>query len=508
MSGKRTVILVGGANGAGKTTLIRKLIAADERVAGHLALEIGEERVESPGLELGQRTRRKGGWEESVRGFARDLEVLYVEMNAQEMPAQAVRVLEKAGIEYRIETVLFVQDADSTDILSTELGPTLLAQLREADCAVVPRSLEPDAKKEKRLRRRLRSAGLRGELVFCGEEETREEREELFEALVRPPSAGRDTLLFPFSLAGVAILAVWALVLQSQTGNDMLMIFLGILLQALPFLIIGVILSAAIEVYFTRRRIERLFGTGGIRSLLSSVLLGFILPVCDCASVPVFRALTQKGVPLAHAVIFLLVAPVINPVALSSTIFAFGFGPVVLLRIGMSIAVAVIVGLSVGRVETRSVWRTDRLPRGAGSEVKRPFLRFAEAGWNEFRSVFAYLVIGSAVCAVLQIALRESGFHPAAASGGEAVLAILVMMFLAFALSLCSSSDAIVARSIAPFVPGSSVMAFLVYGPMIDLKNLLLLSGTFKKRFIAQIAVMTTVLVYIASMVLQIGGVL
>lgn len=105
--------------------------------------------------------------------------------------------------------------------------------------------------------------------------------------------------------------------------NTIINVFLGIILQAVPFLLIGVLLSSAIQVFIPQDAIERRFPKSIGAGMLVAILSGFCLPVCDCASIPIFRSLVKKGIPLSVAVTFMTATPVINPVVILSTYYAF-----------------------------------------------------------------------------------------------------------------------------------------------------------------------------------------
>ena len=127
----------------------------------------------------------------------------------------------------------------------------------------------------------------------------------------------------------------------------MILAFLGIILQAFPFLITGVLLSSLIQLFVSKQFIERHFPKNIPLGILFSLMGGFCLPVCDCVSIPVFRSLVKKGIPLTSAVIFMTAAPVINPVVILSTYYAFnGNMRIVAVRILLGIFCSVCIGLS------------------------------------------------------------------------------------------------------------------------------------------------------------------
>lgn len=294
---------------------------------------------------------------------------------------------------------------------------------------------------------------------------------------------------------------------HSSSADTVINILLGILLQAFPFLLIGVLLSSVIQVFVSRQFIERWFPKNLPGSMLFAVLGGFLLPVCDCASIPIFRSLVKKGIPLSSAVVFMTATPVINPVVILSTYYAFsGNLKIVLARIGLGIVCAVLTGLSFVFYKQKSMLLyggMDNLLCGCGCfesvDSARGFT--AKAGTlmrhaqSEFFGVGKYLLMGAFVSAVFQ---TVGGKISWAQSGTEGLLLpLMIMMCMAFFLSLCSSSDAIVARSFAGAFPMGALMGFLVFGPMMDVKNIILLSGGFPRGFIVRLAVTTFIVCFL-----------
>lgn len=127
--------------------------------------------------------------------------------------------------------------------------------------------------------------------------------------------------------------------------NKFINVFLGIILQAIPFLLIGILISSAIQIFIPQSFIERRFPKSIGVGVLVAILGGFCLPVCDCTSTPIFKSLVRKGIPLPVAITFTMVTPVINPVVILSTYYAFnGNMTIVITRICFGIIAATIIG--------------------------------------------------------------------------------------------------------------------------------------------------------------------
>lgn len=308
------------------------------------------------------------------------------------------------------------------------------------------------------------------------------------------PAAGFALFILAFAALYLGAEAVFHL---SQTRiNTVINIFLGIMLQGIPFLIIGVFISSAIQVFIPQRTIERLFPKNLAGGMLVAILAGFCLPVCDCASIPIFRSLVKKGVPLPAAVTFMTATPVINPVVMLSTYAAFnGNLSVMLGRVGMGILSAILIGgwFALRPSKATSVSSGyDRIMCSCGcyggaedattaAQRVSLLLRHSQA---EFFGVAKYLTVGAFLAAVFQVMVSNSLLLQ---TPTDFALSLLFMMAMAFLLSLCSSSDAVVAKSFAARFPMEPVMGFLVFGPMMDIKNVLMLSGGFSRRFVAKL---------------------
>ncbi|HEY9522658.1 MAG TPA: permease, partial [Thermopolyspora sp.] len=219
---------------------------------------------------------------------------------------------------------------------------------------------------------------------------------------------------------------------------------------------------------------------------------GAVLPGCECASVPVAAGLMSRGVTPAAALTFLLASPAINPVVLISTAVAFPGRPeMVLARFGASLTVAVLAGwlwLLLGRAE----WL--RVPRRA---TGRGWGSFREAAQHDLLHTGGFLIIGSVAAATFNVVLPRAWLD---ALAGVPWLAVPALALLAVILSICSEADAFVAASLTAFSP-TAMLAFLVVGPMVDLKLLALQAGTFGRSFALRFVPLTLVLAVLASVV-------
>ncbi len=281
-------------------------------------------------------------------------------------------------------------------------------------------------------------------------------------------------------------------------------IFASLVIQALPFVLLGALASAAIEVFVPIGTLERLAELPRWMQLPAAGLAGIAFPICECGSVPVARRLIAKGLAPSAAVTFMLAAPVVNPVVIASTFVAFrgrsSLWAMVGGRFALGLAVAIAVGWVVGDRSRQELLR----PR-ADDETPQPLeLSPPEPRWstffvhlgNDFLFMGRFLLLGATIAALVQT------FLPASVIDGVArtpVVAIVVMMGLAFVLSLCSESDAFIAASFTPFGTAAQ-LAFLVFGPMVDFKLAALYMGTFRRGFLPTLIVVVAATTLVGAM--------
>lgn len=270
-------------------------------------------------------------------------------------------------------------------------------------------------------------------------------------------------------------------------------IFVSIIVQALPFLALGVVLSGIITAFVPPAFWRAALPQRQSLAVPIAGATGAILPGCECASVPVAGGLMARGVAPPAALAFLLAAPAINPVVIVSTLVAFPGQPqMALARFLASFATAVIMGwlwLRFGRGE----WL--RIPDRSHLVGDNKWHTFRLTASHDFLHAGGFLVVGGIAAAVLNVAVPASVLDSLAANP---LVAVLVMALLAVILCICSEADAFVAASLTQF-PLISRLVFLVVGPMVDLKLIALQGGTFGRRFVSRFAPATFVVAIVCG---------
>lgn len=310
---------------------------------------------------------------------------------------------------------------------------------------------------------------------------------------------GEEAVFLFVTLIALLVLArIWVAPHVTQQGvQAWSTIFIAICVQALPFLAFGVAISAAITAFVPANVWTRLLPGRSAAAVPVAGLAGAVLPGCECASVPVAGSLMARGVAPAAALTFLLAAPAINPIVMVATAVAFPRQPeMVVARFGASLLVAVLAGwiwLFFGKGE----WlRIPPRPEHDGSRWDA----FRQAARHDFMHAGGFLVVGGMLAATINVIVPAGWVSGLAGIGWASVLTLAVLAVL---MSICSEADAFVAASLTQFSP-TAKLAFLVVGPMVDLKLIALQTGIFGRRFAIRFIPLTFVLALAVSSI--VGG--
>ncbi|ALC80347.1 MULTISPECIES: permease [Bacillus] len=281
-------------------------------------------------------------------------------------------------------------------------------------------------------------------------------------------------------------------------------IFLSILLEAIPFILLGAFASSLIQLFISEKFLRKLLPKHPIAALVPAALVGALIPVCECAIIPVVRRLIQKGMPLHLGVVILSTAPILNPIVAASTYFAFQSNHIILYgRMGVAFVCAIVIGAVIYLIFRSSDQLKPSSHHHSHDHSHTHSVSFTgvlrHAG-EEFFDMGRYLIIGSLIASLFSTLLDRSVLESV---GGHSFLAPAVMMAFAYFLSLCSEADAFVAATFGTTFTYGSIIAFLVYGPILDLKNTVMMFAYFKTRFVLAFLVVVTVIVYGTIIILQ-----
>lgn len=305
---------------------------------------------------------------------------------------------------------------------------------------------------------------------------------------------------------GVAAILVLLVVRQfsnSQTSvvlpkmlQDFITLSVSVIIEALPFVLLGIVLSIFVQIWLPQSVFFRIIPKRRVPRRLVLSCLGIFLPVCECGNVPLARGLMIRGLTLGDSLTFLLAAPIINPVTILTTRQAFGGDSTILVfRLLGGLLIANIVGWLFDNRKNQDELLTDEFAatcrvdhahesssgRSKLSESLRLFSREANV-------IVPALFVGSFIAGLVQVVIPRDILL---SLGGHVVLSIVVMMLLAFIVSICANVDAFFALAFANTFTAGSLVTFLIFGPIIDIKMLNLMRTTYKKPVLVTITVVT-----------------
>ncbi|OCT16636.1 permease [Paenibacillus pectinilyticus] len=342
--------------------------------------------------------------------------------------------------------------------------------------------------------------------------------------------------------------------------RSVFMAFMDIFLDALPFMILGVVLSTVVENFIPEGVIQRMTPRHPLGGILFACVLGIMFPLCECGMIPFVRRLMRKGMPVYIAVIFILVGPILNPIVFASTWMAFRGNPAMAYsRMGLTFGVALVIGFLLTRFLKSNPLRHPIQPVGGPLHLPKQehtphgehkhthghdgphkhehnqvhdhghehvhkhehdhhhddhdhghdhhghnhahgdsrVMTMVSHGTSELFEMSRYLMLGALLTALIQTFVAQDSLT---AIGQGPFISHVFMMGFAYLLSLCSTTDAFVAVSFAKSFSPGSLLAFLVFGPMIDVKSTMMLLSVFKARFVLTLAVVVAITVLIGSL--------
>jgi uncharacterized membrane protein YraQ (UPF0718 family) len=308
--------------------------------------------------------------------------------------------------------------------------------------------------------------------------------------------------------------------MNADARQDFAFAFLSLLFEGAPFILLGTLVSGFIDIYLPAGRIERFLPKNRNLAVLVAGCLGAVFPVCECAVVPVIRRLLSKGLPMSCALTYMLAAPIVNPITALSTWKAFqGQAPwtMTCARIFLGYLAAVGVGLVVTRFPLRRILRKSIADKLETAPQETPFtghgyelMKYPEdtrliaamrSAQKDFIDVAVYFTIGIVITALFNIGIAP-GAQWLDSLATNPLIAPAALMILAMVLSLCSSSDAFIAATLDKFT-WSAKLAFLVFGPMLDVKLLFLYQTVLRKKFILAMAASLFAFIWIITVIWQ-----
>ncbi len=299
-----------------------------------------------------------------------------------------------------------------------------------------------------------------------------------------------------------------------ENAGSFALIFVSIVLEAIPFMLLGSLVGGCIEVWVSHERLAAILPRQKWLATALAACAGICFPVCECAVVPVVRRLVNKGLPTSAAIAYLLGGPIINPIVAASTAMAYaGDLTMPFLRIGIAFILSVGIGLVMERIfphgkaidihgHTHHIHTCACCSHSTGMEPRQQesfidkVVRGISHAREDFLGVGHYLIIGAFIAAMAHTAIDRSAMI---AFSRTPFASILIMMAMAIALNLCSEADAFIAASFQGILPMNAQLAFLLTGPMFDLKLLLMYRTLFTTRAILVFSTVILCTIFVAT---------
>ncbi|MBO6145204.1 MAG: permease [Bacilli bacterium] len=287
--------------------------------------------------------------------------------------------------------------------------------------------------------------------------------------------------------------------------KNIAIIFTSIFFESLPFLLLGALISSIIETFISNERLSKMIPKNKVLGSIVGVFLGFFLPACDCAVIPVSKRLLKKDVPINVAVSFMLASPIINPVVLLSTYYAFykTEPKIFWYRLIFGIVISLIIGIIMGIIFNKKKVVVNNIDEYCECEhhhkvknVKDAIIHIVKHTCEDLFEVVKYLMFGSLIASVVQVLLPRDVLTM---FNNNPVLSIFTLLLFAYLISLCSTSDSFVGKSLLSTFSQSSIIAYLLLGPMIDIKNTIVLLGNYKKNFVVTLISLIFIVIFIFS---------
>lgn len=396
---------------------------------------------------------------------------------------------------YLIRTIAYLGNTEVFENQLHNMASLIQPQILNSDVVLLNR-FEKEKKEQARIAKDVKNINANTEVVFLHGLEDNNLIKEYFGTLngSLKRSLHRKKNI-EAGICGIIILAIMLFVYSIEGGNyiqSVVTIFLSIIMQAIPFLLLGAFISAGIQIFASTGWIIRQIEKNSWYSFLIAAVAGFFLPVCDCGMVPIVSGLLRKNAPLPQTMTFWLSSSAVSPIVIVSMLYAFpGQLDFVAYRIITGIIIGVMTGivLKIRKIETKDVIKENSTVQKVGKDILA--LRYhgirgkIEALFTvaqiEFFRVAEFVIIGSVFSAALQTLLPKTFRNYI---GNNIVLQFTIMFLAAIVISICSTSNVFIGRSFSNNISMVPILSYIVLGPMLDLGNMVMLSGILKKKFL------------------------
>lgn len=376
----------------------------------------------------------------------------------------------------------------------SNMASIIQPQIVNSDLVLFNRFDSLDGREKKQLKNQVKNMNPKTEAVFA-EDLVQSRVRNYFKPFEKYRKITPGMIIFAVILLALCLIPLPLLEQLYDNIRSVSTIFLSILMQALPFILLGAFVSSAIQLLIPTGWILRRFSEQKYGSFFFAAIAGFFIPVCDCGLVPIVSGLLKKDTPLPQTMTFWLTSAAVNPIVILSVLYAFPDKPwLAVLRVLAGAAIGIMAGiiLKIAGIKTRDVIKENRNVNigadllelkypGTGGKITAVF----EGAKIEFFRVSKYVIIGAFISSLFQSAVPR---NLQSYIGGSTGVQMFIMIIAAVFMSTCSTSNAFIGRSFARNFGLLPVMSFIVMGPMLDFKNLIMLSEILKKSFLVKLA--------------------
>lgn len=403
----------------------------------------------------------------------------------------------KLPFTYQIRNVIFTSEAGKFNNYLGNMVFILQPHILNSDIVLFNRHEEASKKQKKTLRQDIKKINNRSGVIFYSEASVGDMIARYFPPHEKYYRISEGTKIGILFLVVFTFMSNRMLFKAYEFIQSISTIFLSILIEALPFVLLGAIISSVIQLFVPSEWIRKRFSDKKFSSFFIASIAGFFMPICDCGTVPIVSGLLKKETPLPQTITFWLASSAVNPIVLISVYYAFPGQPyLVLIRVITGVLVAILTGLiiKISHLETKHVIKKFSISQNIGSDILE--LKYnrtlgkleavIKGARLEFFRVIKYLILGAFVSSFLQTVIPQTmkGFL-----SSSLVLQLIFMVIAAIFMSTCSTSNAFIGRSFLRSFRLMPIMSYIVLGPMLDFKNMLMLSEIMKKRYLILLAV-------------------
>ncbi|KNZ40762.1 permease [Acetobacterium bakii] len=402
----------------------------------------------------------------------------------------------KTPFEYKFRNIAFISEAGTFRNQLNNMISLMHPHIQNSNLVIFNRYKKIKPAIQKKLIRDIKNINPRIQTIFLKEFESDKIIKERFWAGGKQGNIFLNLKVFIFVALSLFLILITNDFDVYSAIQSTVTVFLSILMQATPFILLGAFISAGIQIFASTGWIMNQIAKGSWSSFLIAAAAGFFLPICDCGMVPIISGLLKKDTPLPQTITFWLASSAVSPIVILAMLYAFPEKPyLAAIRVVAGVVIGIVGGiiLKLIQLENHDVLKEHRQFQNIGNDIltlkyegTKGKIEAVFAGAKvEFFRVSEYVIIGALISAILQTILPQTMKN---FIGGNIILQFLVMILAAMLMSTCSTSNAFIGRSFSNNFSAVPILAFIVMGPMLDLKNMVMLSEILKEGFLIFLA--------------------